>query len=232
MPVSLVRQRDEFARDSRSSARCRPEPRGPARLRHVPPLHTREQQRHVAQLQRGRADPSDPDAESVLPFLAAGAPDKARRMRLEVVARLPKGSRIWLDAPIAFVNAQRYRPPPIAWTRSSSAFASPSIRTGPTPSTSSSSRRKRGSQCVSSCGCPRARVACPARCTHASFTPGKRWAGSPGDWCRLRSAKPVQAAPVFASVSLAPDDGARVPPSPSHCWSSAFCASFATRRLP
>jgi len=56
-------------------------------------------------------DPSDPDAESVLPFLAAGAPDKARRMRLEVVARLPKGSRIWLDAPIAFVNAQRYRPP-------------------------------------------------------------------------------------------------------------------------
>jgi serine protease len=56
-------------------------------------------------------DPSDPDAESVLPFLAVGAPDKARRMRLEAVARLPKGARIWLEAPIAFQNAQRYRPP-------------------------------------------------------------------------------------------------------------------------
>lgn len=56
-------------------------------------------------------DPSDPDAESVLPFLAVGAPDKARWMRLEVVARLPKGARIWLEAPIALQNAQRYRPP-------------------------------------------------------------------------------------------------------------------------
>jgi serine protease len=56
-------------------------------------------------------DPSDPDAESVLPFLAAGAPDRARMMRLEIVARLPKGTRIWLEVPLALRNAQRHRPP-------------------------------------------------------------------------------------------------------------------------
>jgi hypothetical protein len=55
-------------------------------------------------------DPSDPDAESVLAFLAVGAPDRARLMRLEVVARLPRGARIWLEAPAALQNAQRFRP--------------------------------------------------------------------------------------------------------------------------
>ncbi len=44
-------------------------------------------------------DPSvDPDFV-VLPFLAPGPPDKARRMRLNVVAKLPKGGRALLEMP-------------------------------------------------------------------------------------------------------------------------------------
>lgn len=40
-----------------------------------------------------------------LDFMAPGAPDQARRMRLEVVARLPKGSRVALDIPQAMYDA-------------------------------------------------------------------------------------------------------------------------------
>jgi len=40
-----------------------------------------------------------------LPFLAPGAPDEARRMGLDVLARLPHGSRAMLEAPLYLVEA-------------------------------------------------------------------------------------------------------------------------------
>jgi hypothetical protein len=40
---------------------------------------------------------SEPRNYVPLPFLAAGAPDRARRMRLEVVGRLPKGTLAVLE---------------------------------------------------------------------------------------------------------------------------------------
>lgn len=46
-----------------------------------------------------------------LPFLAPGAPDEARLMRLEVGAKLPEGSRALLEMPIAMYDALRYRVP-------------------------------------------------------------------------------------------------------------------------
>ncbi len=45
-------------------------------------------------------DSGDPDKFVELPFLAPGAPDRARRMQLEIVARLPKGARIMLEGPL------------------------------------------------------------------------------------------------------------------------------------
>jgi hypothetical protein len=54
------------------------------------------------------ADPSDPVD---LPFLAPGPPDKARRMSLEVVAKLPEGARVWLEVPKAFVDGMKERSP-------------------------------------------------------------------------------------------------------------------------
>lgn len=57
-------------------------------------------------------DPSaDPSGYVAMPFLAPGAPDKARRMRLEVGARLPKGSRVLLEMPEALYDALRERVP-------------------------------------------------------------------------------------------------------------------------
>jgi len=44
-------------------------------------------------------DEGDPDGWVPLPFLAPGAPDRARPMRLEVVARLPEGARVVLETP-------------------------------------------------------------------------------------------------------------------------------------
>lgn len=44
-------------------------------------------------------DASPPDFVP-LPFLAAGAPDKGRKMRLEVVARLPQEARVFLEMPL------------------------------------------------------------------------------------------------------------------------------------
>lgn len=50
---------------------------------------------------------SDPSGYVAMAFLAPGAPDRARRMRLEVVARLPKGSRALLEIPMAMYDAMR-----------------------------------------------------------------------------------------------------------------------------
>ena len=50
------------------------------------------------------ADPTVPAGFVALPFLAPGAPDKARSMRLEVVARLPQGARAFLEAPADFIE--------------------------------------------------------------------------------------------------------------------------------
>lgn len=44
-----------------------------------------------------------------LPFLAPGAPDKARRFVLEVVARLPEGARIMLEAPLYLLDGLEER---------------------------------------------------------------------------------------------------------------------------
>jgi serine protease len=59
-------------------------------------------------------DPSaqaDPANFVALPFLAPGTPDKARRMGLEVMARLPEGSRVFLEAPVHFLDALDHRSP-------------------------------------------------------------------------------------------------------------------------
>lgn len=53
----------------------------------------------------------DPADYVALPFLAAGAPDRARLMRLEVVARLPRGSRALLEAPLYIADAMAERSP-------------------------------------------------------------------------------------------------------------------------
>ena len=45
-----------------------------------------------------------------LPFLAAGAPDRARRMRLEVVGRLPKGSAAVLEISLDWAQLLQARP--------------------------------------------------------------------------------------------------------------------------
>ncbi len=54
-------------------------------------------------------DPSDPSQE--LPFLVAGAPDRRARMALEVVAGLPRGSRLWLQAPLSLLRSLGRRVP-------------------------------------------------------------------------------------------------------------------------
>lgn len=57
-------------------------------------------------------DPAgDPSEYVAMEFLAPGAPDRARRMRLEIVARLPKGSRALLDIPVAMYDAMHDRAP-------------------------------------------------------------------------------------------------------------------------
>lgn len=49
---------------------------------------------------------NDPDPEAYpvgfvsLPFIVPGAPDKARRMRLELVAQLPKGAKVMIEVPL------------------------------------------------------------------------------------------------------------------------------------
>jgi hypothetical protein len=48
------------------------------------------------------ADPADP--QILMPFLLAGALDRAVPMRIEVIARLPEGTRLILEAPEAFLK--------------------------------------------------------------------------------------------------------------------------------
>jgi serine protease len=49
--------------------------------------------------------PSGGPSAVPLPFLAAGAPDKARNMRLEVMTMLPQGARAWLEGPSHWMEA-------------------------------------------------------------------------------------------------------------------------------
>lgn len=56
-------------------------------------------------------DPSTPRGFIALPFLAPGAPDKARPMQLEVIARLPRGARALLEVPLYFVELMREKSP-------------------------------------------------------------------------------------------------------------------------
>jgi hypothetical protein len=53
----------------------------------------------------------DPEDYVALPFLAPGAPDKARLMRLEVVAKLPEGARVFLELPQYLIDAIQERSP-------------------------------------------------------------------------------------------------------------------------
>lgn len=53
----------------------------------------------------------DPPDFVALPFLAAGAPDKARPMQLEIASRLPKGSRVFLELPFYLIDAMQERSP-------------------------------------------------------------------------------------------------------------------------
>jgi hypothetical protein len=56
-------------------------------------------------------DPSvDPDF-IVLPFLATGAPDRARRMRLEVVAKLPQKAKAFIEVPGYMNDYFKFRTP-------------------------------------------------------------------------------------------------------------------------
>lgn len=52
-----------------------------------------------------------PSGYVAMAFLAPGAPDKARRMRLEIVARLPKGARALLEMPVAMYEGMHERGP-------------------------------------------------------------------------------------------------------------------------
>ncbi len=53
----------------------------------------------------------NPEGFVPLPFLAPGAPDKGRLMRLEIVAKLPRGSRLFLEAPVPFIDRMKIRAP-------------------------------------------------------------------------------------------------------------------------
>ena len=56
---------------------------------------------------------ADPPNYVPLPFMAAGAPDKARRMRFEVMGRLPKGAIALLEMPRQFADLLQARPVPV-----------------------------------------------------------------------------------------------------------------------
>jgi len=58
------------------------------------------------------ADPAaDPAGYIPLPFLVAGAPDKGRHMRIDVVARLPRDARAFLEIPLHLRDALKERTP-------------------------------------------------------------------------------------------------------------------------
>jgi hypothetical protein len=56
----------------------------------------------------GGAVPADHIAFS---FVAPGAYDRPRPFALEVLASLPEGAQVWLDAPVALLDALRARSP-------------------------------------------------------------------------------------------------------------------------
>ena len=47
-------------------------------------------------------DPTVPEGFKALEFLAPGAPDKARPMALEIIAKFPKGAKVMLEVPMNF----------------------------------------------------------------------------------------------------------------------------------
>jgi serine protease len=49
------------------------------------------------------------DPAAAFPFLIAGAPDRRALMALEVIAKLPAGARLWLEAPISLLRALNAR---------------------------------------------------------------------------------------------------------------------------
>lgn len=59
---------------------------------------------------------AEPPGYIALPFLAAGAPDKARPMRLEIVPRLPAGAEVILELPFEFAERLRARPRPMPFS--------------------------------------------------------------------------------------------------------------------
>lgn len=57
------------------------------------------------------APPGEPPAHFDLEFLAPGAPREGLVMALEVVARLPEGARVQLEAPLSLLDALKQRSP-------------------------------------------------------------------------------------------------------------------------
>ena len=57
------------------------------------------------------ADPTAPKGYVALPFLVPGPPDIARVMHLEVMARLPEGARLMLEAPLYLLERMREKSP-------------------------------------------------------------------------------------------------------------------------
>jgi serine protease len=55
-------------------------------------------------------DPAVDPAYVVLPFLAPGTPDQARRMNLEIVAKLPPRAKVQLEVPLRMMEAVEERP--------------------------------------------------------------------------------------------------------------------------
>jgi hypothetical protein len=82
--------------------------------------------------------PVDPDEFVVLPFLARGAPDRTRRMVLEIQPRLPAGAVLFLEAPEGFsevVQSRRQRFPlrPLGSTNGAGRVRIPLRTNGRTP---------------------------------------------------------------------------------------------------
>jgi serine protease len=56
---------------------------------------------------------TEPPNYVALPFLVAGAPDKGRRMHLEIVGRLPRDARVLLEMPQEWAQLLQVRPAPV-----------------------------------------------------------------------------------------------------------------------
>jgi serine protease len=111
-----------------------------------------------------------------LPFMAAGAPDKARRMRLEVMGRLPKGAiALWKCRANSQTCCRLGRclfgsPPRVTLCMSrSTPGGEPCSRT-------CRFRPKRGFRCGSSCGCRKSCRSTTSRFAHARCTRTRKWA--------------------------------------------------------